>query len=385
LQNIISQLSVMGFFDLNKPKPDTKKPLSSQVKDGFFNLKSYKYPVSALWETTSKCNLACPYCFPDMKQKRHNVVGELSTKEMLHACDQLIESKVLRLTISGGEALLREDIGEIINKLAPYPITVAIITNGAHQIKDSLLEIIKKNNVFVAVSLDGPNEEINNITRGRSAFKRTVDTISRLKNIGIPCSGICTVTRHNFGVLENTVRVFHGLGIKSIVLQDLRPFGTKATYDAYRLSPEQENIVPAVLGKLEETFPDIGFNFNELLVFGNPLKPVKTRGLRMECLAGEHYVYIDVAGNVYPCTHFKEFSLGNLLTGNLTDMWRNCDKLLEFRHMKSTPRETISVCKTCERLKICKGACNSRELYYGKDENKELPIRCPQRLKMCEN
>lgn len=385
LRDVLTRLETMGFFESFLP-PRTINAVRATDSDfergGYFRVKSRRAPISVLWETTSRCNLACPYCFPNVKAKRREVM-DLPTRDMLRICDQLIACKAMRVTLTGGEALLRDDIFDIASRLASHAITASVITNGI-RMNEELLSKLRGRDLYVAVSLDGHNEEINRATRGPMAFPRTIETLGKLRKNRIPSSGICTVTRHNFTTLAETIRTFRNLGVHAVTLQDLRPFGSRETYDAYRLTPGQEAILPETLAALEHEFPDMSFMFSELLHFGNPLNPTQAAGELMECPAGEHGIYIDVRGEVYPCTNYKLFSMGNLVKDDLADIWQNCTELQEFRRMKALPRATAAGCGNCERASMCRGGCRGDAFFYSGDMMGPPP-RCPKLLGNCGN
>lgn len=374
-----AKLARMGFLNPYNPSTVANYQGTMRVKrTGFLSLRSEKAPFHVFWEITAKCNLTCLYCFPDMKSKRTICKQQdLDTDNLHKICGQIIDAELFKVTLTGGEALLRNDIWDIIGKLEDAAIMVSVISNGVY-FPDTFLEKIKNTNVLVAISLDAPNENTNRITRGPNAFEKTVKTIQRLIENQIRTSAIITLTKHNFHCLDQTVEILRNNDVKYVAIQDLKPFGTKEIYDATRLTPSQEAELPERISRLEEKYPDIGFMFTELFIFGEPAKNTPSSGKLMDCPAGEHFGYIDYHGNFYPCNILRSFNMGNLLEHSLTDMWQNSGAIKNLRRIKNLPLNVIEKCSTCPRQRICHGGCRGDALFYD-GHLMGIPSRCPER------
>lgn len=83
------------------------KTSENYIKYLFFNKRT---PLSVHFSLTNRCPLKCSYC-GFFKRYRE----ELNTQEVIRIIDQLAEAGNTRLHITGGEPMLRNDIGEIIN------------------------------------------------------------------------------------------------------------------------------------------------------------------------------------------------------------------------------------------------------------------------------
>lgn len=380
---IIERLDEMGFLDTYKPEASPSDAADCGRRERgekhFFKLRSRVAPLNVLWETTSKCNLTCVYCFPDVKSRR-KVQQDLPPEKMQLICDELIKAKVLKVTLSGGEALLRGDIWDIVAKLESNAVMTFAISNGTH-LSDGLIEKIKRTNLMLAVSLDGHDEATNRITRGAGAFQKTVDGIQRLRRHGVKFAVLGTVTRHNFPTLADTVRLLRGHGVRFITLQDLRPFGTREIYDSTRLTREQEAALAGTVARLEADFPDITFNLSELFIFGAQTSATYCTGKLMDCVAGDHSAYLDGQGNLFPCTTFRFMPVGNVLESGLTELWQRSEKLIEFRRMKDMPKEALEGCRACPKEQSCHRGCRADALFHS-GSLMGLASRCHKQLAM---
>src|SRR5882672_206267 len=82
-------------------------------------------PFSAHLDLTYRCNERCEHCYLE-----HDDKGEMSTVEIKDLLDQLQEAGVFLLTLSGGEALLRPDCFEIIERARELLFNVKLKTNA---------------------------------------------------------------------------------------------------------------------------------------------------------------------------------------------------------------------------------------------------------------
>ena len=84
-------------------------------------------PRAAVWEITLRCNMRCQHCGSRAGKKRRD---ELTLAEALKLCEDLAAMGCRRLTLSGGDPLLREDWPIIAQKLISCGVTVGMVTNG---------------------------------------------------------------------------------------------------------------------------------------------------------------------------------------------------------------------------------------------------------------
>lgn len=366
-------LLASGFLALS-PTEDYQEP-AAQIRDFqdlFYGLRSRRNPLNVLWALTPRCNLKCIYCFPDARfhsEKIKDTPLELS----LAVADQLIEAKVLKVTLSGGECLLYPGIWAVAERLRTAGLTVAIISNGA-PITEEVAQKIRTLNICVGISLDGPNEQVHSQTRGAGAFRRAEAAINRLLEAGVPVSVLVTLTRHNFDCLEEHVAWIVRLGVNFVTLQDLRPFGTKELYDKTRLTVVQESRLEEAFVRLRSRYANLVIEPSELFICR---KQVAT-GKVMPCPAGDNFAYIDFNGDVFPCTSAPSFKLGNVLKGeSLSTVWRKSGAILAFRRLKQMNITDLPGCADCSNTAHCEGGCRGDALFYHGNLYAR-PSRCPR-------
>jgi len=117
---------------------------------------------------------------------------------------------VIEIVLSGGNPLLRDDIGEIVDYASRFFVTT-IYDNGSMAVKklDAL-----KNADFVAISLDTLDEKKFDYIRGvRGAWKKAVNAIETLQSDGIQVGVSPTISQLNLYEIPDFTRYFIERGV----------------------------------------------------------------------------------------------------------------------------------------------------------------------------
>ena len=76
---------------------------------------------------TQKCNLGCFFCHKEGETASNN---EMTPEEIGKIAKVASELGMKKIKLTGGEPLLRDDLSEIVHKIAPYADEVSLTTNG---------------------------------------------------------------------------------------------------------------------------------------------------------------------------------------------------------------------------------------------------------------
>lgn len=147
-------------------------------------------PLGLYWLVTAPCNLRCIHCYGNVEELPR---GNLTEQQQDFVAEQIINSGAMRVTLNGGEPLLRKDTPRIIEKLADHNIAVILGTNGTYLSK-SIVNSVKRTSM-VEISFDSHDEHTNNSIRpsrvaGGSAHKEALSAIE-----------LCAAENINFRVL----------------------------------------------------------------------------------------------------------------------------------------------------------------------------------------
>ena len=288
---------------------------------------------------------------------------------------QIVEARVLRVTLSGGECMLDKRLWHILDALCDQGIATSIISNGS-PVNLRNIERLKTTNTQIAISLDGPNEAVNALSRGPGIFIRALTAIDLCVRYDMEPIVICTVNRRNFEHIPVLCDLLVERGITAITLQDLRPFGSIPIYRDWKLTADQESRVQRLCTDLEVRHPRIFFNFTELLIHHK----ANTCGKVMNCPAGRNFAYLDFKGDLYPCTSLPSIKLGNIIKdGDIKSLWQESEGIKVLRELQARPVSSLEVCGGCGHIDTCEGGCRGDALFWS-GSLEGLPSRCPRVL-----
>ncbi len=171
-----------------------------------FKLLRYKIPLVVSWMLTSRCNQRCSYCkIWDVK------FNELNTKQIFSIIDELVSMGTKIIIFTGGEPLLREDIGEIITYTTSRGIYVSLNSNGV-LIKKRIKEIKGVNRI--KLSIDGPRQ-IHDSLRGEGSFDKVMEAITICKANNIKIDIKVVLSKYNINCLDAILSLIEDLNLKA--------------------------------------------------------------------------------------------------------------------------------------------------------------------------
>lgn len=164
-------------------------------------------PYHAQWLLTRRCNYRCRGC---NVWRQRPCEKELSTENVKKGLDVLRDLGVIEIVLSGGNPMLRDDIGEIIDYSSRYFVTT-IYDNGSMALKR--LDAVK-NADFVAISLDTLDEKKFDYIKGvPGAWKKAMKSIDILSEEGIHVGVSPTISQLNLHEIINFTHHFTERGI----------------------------------------------------------------------------------------------------------------------------------------------------------------------------
>ena len=151
-----------------------------------------RWPLFVSWMITDQCNYACAYCNPAQKQSR-----EVSTEEAFSLLDDLALLGTRKISFTGGEPFLRQDLGAIIHYCGKKGIVTSINSNGS--LVPARIDEVRGISVL-NLSLDGP-QDIHDFIRGKGSFVDVMKAADAAKSRGIKAAFSVTLSKLNLGCL----------------------------------------------------------------------------------------------------------------------------------------------------------------------------------------
>jgi len=295
-------------------------------------------------ELTSRCNERCIHCYIPHENKTIDIEPSL----FYDVLDQCRDMGVLDLTFSGGEALMHPHFCDFLRKAKEYDFSVGVLSNLT-LLNDEMLSVLTQGVLSnVNVSLYSMTPEVHDsITKLPGSFEKTKSNILKLIDHDVPVQISCPVMKQNKDSVTDVLEWGHEH--KCRVIND---YMIMARYDhttdnlQHRLSVEEA-------GKVIEDIMA-----HDVIYQGKILAPdfesisVDNKDVSEDTVCGvcNTYLCLVANGNVYPCSGWQGYIVGNVKETPLQGIWDNSPKVKYLRgiRMKDFPK-----CLSCEDRGFC--------------------------------
>lgn len=165
-----------------------------------------KFPAMVTLSLTDRCNFRCEYCkLPELDR------DEMPTEDWLRAIDELADAGMMRVSLMGGEPLVRKDIGVMIDRLKARGVNVAMNTNG--WLVPRRMEDVQKLDL-VCVTLDGP-PEVHDVQRHKGSQARALHAIELMRSRGMNVVTMTVLTPRGIPSVDYVLDKARELGVRS--------------------------------------------------------------------------------------------------------------------------------------------------------------------------
>jgi len=298
-------------------------------------------PFNAYLNVTDYCNLTCKHCYYG---SHPGLTHGLPNVDLFRIVDSLRAGGIENLVIAGGEPMTRPGIEELLRYIRSKGFTEITLLTNATIITQQQAAMIAECVDVVHVSLDGPDEEMNAVIRGRGNFDKTIAGVRLLKAAAV--QRIRLVTNINAVNIKRvhemrTLRDKLGVELGNNVFTEVGR-GSKHKY----LMPLTRDLIEFFLNETQTINCDASVSSSDYLNIH----------AGVSCGSGTHMISVDCRGDVFPCHlfHRPELRIGNLLTrSNLVEMLKLSPVAGQFRARTVETRK----CHGCEVEHFCKGGC----------------------------
>lgn len=188
------------------------------------------------------CNNSCIFC--------HSAglthLGALETGEVCRRVDEALELGAESVLFSGGEPTMRSDLVDLADHCRRRDVPFGLITNGRMlSYKPLLSKLLARELEYVYISLHGPEQVHDEITRVPGSFAQTMEALKIVDGIsGLEVTCNVVVVRQNVEHLKtllSTLSVLRSTGLKFSLVE---PRGRAA--DGEAVAPDPETAAAAV-------------------------------------------------------------------------------------------------------------------------------------------
>jgi Fe-coproporphyrin III synthase len=277
---------------------------------------------------TYRCNARCRMCktwqFPT------RAADEFSP-ELLRK----LPAGLGRVNLTGGEPMLRRDIDEVVEILAPKARRLEISTNGFFT--DRLVALARRHpELTIRISLEGL-QQTNDAVRGiKDGYRHALRTFHELRAVGVKDLGFAvTIQDDNAADLLELYRMVDGLDAE---------FAQAVPHNSYYFHTDENQIRDPVA--VQQAIRDLMTAFLRSRRPKQWFRAYLNRGLvdfvggaprKLACTGGSDIFFLDPWGEIYPCNGW-DLSMGNLHQESFEEIWDG-----------PRAREVREAVGTCER------------------------------------
>lgn len=276
-----------------------------RIAANYYRLVVQKQPVlrGIEFSVSNDCNASCDHCSAmDLMEAQEQVLDVPTIERVLDECIRL---GALNINFTGGEALMRPQIWDILKVAQPERVVLSLATNGMMLTEDVVRRLRDHKVRILSVGLDSARADVHDARKQRTgAFEKLMDGVDRARAAGIEVYLCTVVTRENLadGDAWEMVKLAEERGCILTVNIACAVGNWKEDRDVMLRAPEIEAYermleVPHVRWEGGSNYLDEG------------------------CPAGIEKLYVTAAGEVTPCPR-AHVSFGNVRDEPVEAIWR---------------------------------------------------------------
>lgn len=339
------------------------------------------------WNLTRRCNLACDHCYLDAVQRKSDAGDELTLAEAARVIDEIAElAPGAMLVLTGGEPMLRRDLGDIVEHAAGSGLMPVVGTNGILLDDSKARHLRERGAAGVGISLDSTTAEFHDRLRGHDgAWQGALDGMRAARGAGLGVLVQATLFEENRHELAGFSDLAADVGAMALNFFFLVCTGRGVTQTDLSGQAYEETL-REILG-LQQARPE--------LMIRARCAPYARRMLGLHagesapgyaewssaCLAGRRYLRIGPKGEVTPCPYIPD-AAGSVRWQPLREIWETGDAFVRLRQEMPGGK-----CDACDFRVSC-GGCRARALATtgdlmaedGKCNYCPPPSACPEPL-----
>lgn len=337
-------------------------------------------PRLIAWEVTRQCHLKCKHCRGGSLDRLFE--NEFSTDEIRKVLDNIASFAKPIIILTGGEALVRDDIYDIAEYGNSIGLKMVLATCGMHVTREMIDKMKSVGIQRISLSLDGATAKTHDDFRQlEGSFDGVVETARFAKEAGLEFQINTTVQKYNVDELGQILDLAIELGAASFHPFLLVPTGRAKELVDLEIPPEEyERVLEWTYEKSKQvpiTFkPTCAPHYYRIMALKrkeeNSAPAASPHGNFMGkgCMGGQSFAFISHVGKLQICGFLDE-EAGDLREENydFKKIWDNSRLFNEIRDIDHYHGK----CGYCEFRKVCSG-CRARAFAISGDYLDEEPF-----------
>ncbi len=317
-------------------------------------------------ELTARCNNKCRHCYNNLPEDDSEAArNELSTEQIKAIADQAFEMGALRMLLTGGEVLLRQDFSDIYTYLKQKGFVVSVFTNASLISQDHINLFKQYPPASLEITVYGTSDREYAKITGTRNFAGFKSGIGMLASASIPFTLKAMVLKSNLFFLDNITRFCRNISWREFRYD---PFLTLRTDRNGKKNKKiiQERLSPHEIAALEKHDParleavkkmEANAKLNSGAATDSPEKLFR-------CNAGKFSCFISYDGFFRLCRPLvNKKCIYDLKQGTLKHAWETfAPDIIEFKSFEKSYHEN---CGTCMIRNLCMWCPASADLETG--------------------
>ena len=313
------------------------------------------------WHITDVCDQRCQHCY--IFSEGHPCLISMSYEEMIHTLNQIEDlcekmNRTPYIYLTGGDPILHPKFWNLLEEFHSRKIRFCIMGNPFHLTNEVCKKMYDLGCVKYQLSLDGL-EKTHDMFRKEGSFKTTIEKIQTIKNSGMWCAIMTTVSKVNYKEIPALIDLVASLNVDVYAFGRYCPTSKEKAYDENNhLTPlEYKNFLEECWKKYE-THKDSKTTFQlkdhlwTLFLYEKgyfkPNKDLNQNTIVDGCNCGRNHITILPNGDIYACRRM-ESKVGNIHEDSLYDVFAGAN-MNEYRKYDSFVK-----CNKCELKAFCRG------------------------------
>lgn len=257
-------------------------------------------PISVGFQVTRRCNANCVHCAAS------DMIPDLPTEKVFEILEKLKAGGCVRVCVTGGEPLVRNDLMDILKKIKELGMNATLSTNGLALNRQKLKEM-KPYLTNIRFSLHGLKETNDKIFQRKGAYEKIMSQIEACVEEGMSVGVIYSAMKRNVDELVELAHELEERGVGKITIFTLIANGRAIDLFDKQLVPASE--IEKTLKKLKKLKKEKGWDLSFNLVDWR---------LEGQCLL------VTPAGVMYgydPSSPDNILKIGNVLKQSVRELW----------------------------------------------------------------
>ena len=310
-----------------------------------------KYSIESVeLHITDACTHRCPYCYADAKL----TASEYANFDIIRKIvDELARSEVKVVALLGGDPVRHPRFVDIARYVKACGMKVACMSNTmvieGHTPEQTLSFIDSIDTTIHGATADTHDA----FCQSYGAYDSIMCYLETYSHLGVNVNIVINIIPQTYNKVYDIVKgvLSKGVIIDTLLTQRILPFGRAENSTEYDVVAKQVNIA---FDQIEKAVSD--FRIKASVEDPYPLCCVDEKHWKYMhgCPEGINRIAINLDGDVSRCGAVNDYSLGNILTTPLLQIWDSSTTLNSFR---TCGHLTLPECLKCTYQGLCCGGC----------------------------